>query len=68
VFEDVIDAFIAKMRLDKMKLPRDDATLHVKFHIPKEGSAADQARPEEGKQDSTVLPDPLKQLNKNQPF
>jgi hypothetical protein len=33
-FEDVIDAFLAKMRLDMMKLARDNATLHVKFHVP----------------------------------
>jgi len=34
VFEDVIDAFLARQHLDKIKLSRDDATLHVKFFNP----------------------------------
>ena len=36
-FNDVIDAFLAKMRLDKMKLVRDNAILHVKFRLSAEG-------------------------------
>jgi len=30
-FDDVVDAFLAKMRLNMMKLVRDNATLQVKF-------------------------------------
>ena len=29
----MINAFLAKFRLDKMKLARDEATLHVKFYV-----------------------------------
>jgi len=34
VFDDVIDAFLARQQLDKMKLLRDEATLHVRFFNP----------------------------------
>ena len=51
-----------------MKLPRDEATLNVKFHIPQEESAAKSAHPEETKQEPTIKLDSPKQGNKNQPF
>lgn len=31
IFENIVDAFIARQSLHQMKLSRDEATLHVKF-------------------------------------
>ena len=71
VFLDVIDAFIAKMRLDKMKLVRDNATLHVKFFIKPKSSPSPKREEEElklGERDSSAVPSSNLSNQQTSPF